>query len=213
MNEKIKILILIIILYLESSIGEVLIHKYFMHNKEGSLIRRLYGDMHINHHLDVLNDMKLKDNFGDRGLYFALSDSLYVSILTFMVWYPTIKLFGYDLGEEYLLVITTILGLIYKFTWDFLHYSFHQITELEKFKGSNVFKWLFINHSLHHLIKGKKKGNYNILFPGGDHLFGTYNSCIDNTEYCKNPHPSYKQFCEDEKNKVQLKHGLKWCNN
>ena len=208
-----KLIILIIILYIELSIGEVIVHRYIMHNKEGTLIRKYYGNLHNTHHLDVLNDMKLKDEYNERGLYFALTDSFYVAILTFLVWYPTIQSFDIKLKSEYLVGICLVIGLIYKFSWDFLHYSFHQISELDKFKNNNLFLWLFKNHSYHHLVKGETKGNYNIIFPGGDYLFNTYNNCIDNKEYCKSPHPSHIKFCEDEKNKVPLNHGLKWCNN
>jgi len=61
-------------------------------------------------------------------------------------------------------------------------------------------------------VKGNKKGNYNIIFPGGDHILNTYNSCIDNKEYCKNPNPAHIEICEQERKKTQLKHGLRWCN-
>lgn len=211
-NDFVKIFSLILVLYLELSLGEVIIHKYIMHNKEGTIIRKYYGNSHNIHHLDVLNDMKLKDNYNDEGLYFSLLNSIYVSIITFLIWYLTILLFKYKIKIDYLIIISFIVGLIYKFTWDFLHYSFHQLSELDKYKDNKIFNWLFLNHSYHHLVKGDKKGNYNIIFPGGDFLMGSYNNCIDNIEYCKNPHHSHKQFCKDEINKVPLDCGLKWCN-
>ena len=40
----IKIIAVMIILYLELTIGEVLVHKYIMHNDDNSIIRKLYGD-------------------------------------------------------------------------------------------------------------------------------------------------------------------------
>ena len=33
-------------------------------------------------------------------------------------------------------------------------------------------RWLLTNHIGHHAVGGK--GNYNIVFPGPDHLFGTF---------------------------------------
>jgi len=44
---------------------------------------------------------------------------------------------------------------------------------------------LFKNHSYHHLQKGSKKGNYNVIVLGADEWFGLNNKTIDNTEYCK----------------------------
>merc|ERR1719384_1847312 len=39
------------------------------------------------------------------------------------------------------------------------------------------FNWMIRNHTLHHDIKGDGKGNFNIVWPGADFLFGTYHSC------------------------------------
>ena len=55
---------------------------------------------------------------------------------------------------------------------------------------------------MHHLVKGQNKGNYNIILPGGDYLLGTYNSCVDNIDYCKNPNKIHIDFCNKEKNKM-----------
>ena len=52
-------LFIVIILYFDLTIGEVLIHKYRMHNKPNSIIRKLYTDSHVKHHLDI-RMMKLK---------------------------------------------------------------------------------------------------------------------------------------------------------
>ncbi|MBP01738.1 MAG: hypothetical protein CMM25_02855, partial [Rhodospirillaceae bacterium] len=105
--------------------------------------------------------------------------------------------------------LTMAIALFYKFMWDWLHYAFHQINELDRWKTNPVFYWYFRNHSYHHLVKGKQKGNYNIILPGGDHILGTYRSCIDNTEYCKDNEHS---ICTaQEKNEV-LTHGFQFCN-
>lgn len=210
-KDKLKLVFLIIILYTLSTLGEVIVHKYIMHNKDNSLIRSLYGNSHNVHHLDVKDDMKLKDNYIEEGLYFSTFHVLFVSLATFIFYYPVILLFGYKIKKKHVLLITFIIGLIYKFSWDFLHYSFHQINKIESYKKNKIFYWLFKNHSYHHLVKGDKKGNFNIIFPGGDHLLNSYNNCIDNKEYCKNPHPSHIEMCENEKNKVKLDHGFKWC--
>lgn len=206
-----KLISLIILLYLELTIGEVIIHKYIMHNKEDSFIRRygLYGEGHVVHHHDVLDDMKLKEDHSEEGLFFALSDVVYVSIITFIIWFPTIRMF-YNVKWYYVLGLSVFLGFLYRQLWDFLHYSFHQIDELEKYKSNPLFYWLFYNHSMHHLNKGLGKGNYNIIFPGGDFILGTYKSVVNNEEYCMNPLPQHEGICQKEKDGIPLKHGFKW---
>ena len=78
-------------------------------------------------------------------------------------------------------------------------------------------KIAFHNHSYHHLQKGPRKGNYCIVFLGADHLFNTFNNCINNKEYCKkNYHKSpanLKKLCDMERQKKKLDKGLKFCNN
>ena len=206
-----KIFFLIVILYLLLTLGEVIIHKYVMHNKDGGFIRKIYGDSHIVHHLDVLDDMKLKENYFKKGLFFAKKHVIAVLLLVFIFYYPILLLFGYKIKKRYVLILGLIIGLFYKYTWDFLHYSFHQINQIENNKKNKLFYWLFKNHSYHHLVKGKNKGNFNIIFPGGDHLLNSYNNCIDNREYCKNPHSSHIEMCNMEKNRIKLDHGFKWC--
>ena len=57
-----KILLLIVLLYLQFSFLEVFWHKVIMHNKPDSFIRRwgIYDDTHIKHHLSDANDMYSK---------------------------------------------------------------------------------------------------------------------------------------------------------
>ena len=71
-----------------------------MHNKDNSLIRSLYGNSHDVHHLDVKDDMKLKDNYIEEGLYFITFHVLFVSLATFIFYYPVILLFGYKIKKN-----------------------------------------------------------------------------------------------------------------
>ena len=70
-----KLLLVLLILYLELTFCEVFIHKEIYHNKPDSFIRKygIYGDEHINHHLDVFKAclMHFKDLFVDRKLRFS----------------------------------------------------------------------------------------------------------------------------------------------
>ena len=211
MNKNLKLFVLVIVLYLLLTLGEVVVHKYIMHNKDNSFIRRVYGNSHNVHHLDVLDDMKLKDNYEEEGLYFDTKYTIILSLVIFIIYYPVILLFQYKINILYILGLSLGIGLFYKFSWDYLHYSFHQINTIEDKKKNKLFNWLFKNHSYHHLVKGNKKGNFNIIFPGGDHILNSYNNCIDNKEYCKNPNPTHIKICEKERKRSPLKHGLRWC--
>lgn len=198
---------LLIIMYIQLTLSEVIIHKWIMHNKKGSISSFLYGDSHNIHHKQVLNDMKLDYNSEDKiqGLHFGwLEVFILLSIPFSVIWYYTFRLFKFYPSIFFTYVISVIVTLFYKYTWDFLHYKFHQIDELNVWNSNPVFNWYFKNHSYHHLIKGDHKGNYNIILPGGDFIFNTYRNCIDNTSYCEqNEHT----ICS----KPKLKHNLKYC--
>tara|TARA_A100000164_G_C21856261_1_gene747690 strand:+ start:304 stop:834 length:531 start_codon:yes stop_codon:yes gene_type:complete len=174
-----KILLLLIILYLELSFGEVFIHKEIYHNKPDSFIRRyrIYDDEHIKHHFDVLNDMSLKDGYHEDSLFFTWFDLSYITLLIFLVWYPTINLF-YEFEWYYVLISSILISLFYKVMWDKLHYSFHKINDISVYKSNPIYNWLYNNHMIHHLTKGNHKGNYNIILPGADHILGLYRSKI-----------------------------------
>ena len=81
-----KLLLELLILYLELTFCEVFIHKEIYHNKPDSFIRKygIYGDEHINHHLDVLNDMSLKEGYHEDGLFFDSFDLIYITLLIFI---------------------------------------------------------------------------------------------------------------------------------
>ena len=44
---------------------------------------------------------------------------------------------------------------------------------------------LYDNHKKHHLQKGSKKGNYNVIILGADEWFNTNVYKVDNKEYCE----------------------------
>jgi hypothetical protein len=174
-----KILLLIILIYLEVTFCEVFIHKEIYHNKPGSFIRRygIYGEEHIKHHSDVLQDMSLKGGYHEGGLFFDSFDLVYITLLIFIVWYPTVLLF-YKAKWYYVFLGAVLISLFYKTMWDILHYSFHQINDIGKYKKNPIFNWLYNNHRVHHLTKGEQKCNYNIIFPGADHILGLYNNVV-----------------------------------
>ncbi len=207
----IKLIIVILSMLLSLSIGEWVIHKYIMHNTEGSFGRFIFGDNHIVHHNQVNSDMTLKEGEEHVGLYFGVFETLAVSVLFMVVQRIIMYIIKFDCKITYSFGISLAVGLFYKFLWDFLHYSFHDLTDdLEINKLNPYFYWWFKNHAYHHLVKGEAKGNYNIIVPGADFLFGTYRSCVTNKEYCKkNPN----EICDMEKKVKLLKHGFSFCEN
>ena len=44
---------------------------------------------------------------------------------------------------------------------------------------------LYNNHKMHHIQKGKKKGNFNIIFLGADEWFNDNRKSVNNENYCK----------------------------
>ena len=46
------------------------------------------------------------------------------------------------------------------------------MTQLRVGRETAVYKWLILNHTGHHVIRG----NYNCVFPGADNAFGTFYS-------------------------------------
>jgi len=175
-----KILLLIVLLYLQFSFLEVFWHKVIMHNKPDSFIRRwgIYDDTHIKHHLSESNDMYSKKGHHEDDLFFDYwTDLKYANLIIFIVWYYTIQIF-YECKWHYVLLLSIIVMFIYNIIYNELHYYSHKINECE-YKDNFIFKWIYNNHKVHHLIKGKDKGNYNILCPGADHILGLYNSKVN----------------------------------
>ena len=207
----IKLIIVILSMLLSLSIGEWVIHKYIMHNTEGSFGRFIFGDNHIVHHMQVNSDMTLKEGEEHVGLYFGVFETLAVSVLFMVVQRIIMYIINFDCKITYSFGISLAVGLFYKFLWDFLHYSFHDLTDdLEINKLIPYFYWWVKNHAYHHLVKGEAKGNYNIIVPGADFLFGTYRSCVTNKEYCKK---TPNEICDMEKKVKLLKHGFSFCEN
>ncbi len=173
-----KDIFLMISLYITLSICEYLIHRYLMHNKENSLIRYIYGTDHINHHKDVLQNMSLKKNYNKNGLFMNSNHTFIITLVVFLVFYFIINIiFKRNITNIYILILSFFIGLFYRFMWNYLHPRFHKIKQCKK---NIIFNYLYNNHKNHHLQKGKRKGNFNIIFIGADYLFGTYNTEVKN---------------------------------
>jgi hypothetical protein len=207
----IKIILFIIILYIQLSLGEIYIHKFVMHNKPNTFMRTLWGDSHLLHHEEVYENMGIKEDFLHEGMYFSLFTIISVSILVYGVIYADLKLIHIKMNALNIGIMSCSLGLFYYFAWNILHTRFHRVYPSKILEQNMLFSFLLRNHSYHHLQKGLKKGNYNIIFIGGDHLVNTYRSCVDNKNFCKQYYNKHKKLCDMEQNKDELPFGLKWC--
>jgi len=176
--------------YLTATLGEWVGHRLIMHT-EGNPI----GRDHLAHHRDVQNDMSVKRHEGE-NLYFTWRETLAIFAALFAGGKAMTRLVGAPSDTRRVGAIAAALSIAYTLAWNTLHPLFHA-AEGDPMPGpglhgiksmrfdSFLTRWLFRNHTLHHLIKGDRKGNYNIVVPGADHLLGTYNHTLDNAEFCR----------------------------
>jgi len=76
-------------------------------------------------------------------------------------------------------------ALVSAFVWNSLHSYVHYLEvgsycstgiSLDKIGTNNAYiQWALNNHRAHHYFKGAEKGNFNVVYPGADYFFGTYN--------------------------------------
>ena len=106
---------------------------------------------------------------------------------------------------KYLVIFSISIVVFWGYIWNKTHSQMHSYEgEYSIMEGpyENIFDLTFIknmlfkNHLMHHLQKGDKKGNYNVIFLGADEWFGLNNKIPDNREYCKT-HQSEK-ICKQQ---------------
>lgn len=182
------------ILYLLSSLLEWFLHKYIMHcytyfpwlltNKiSNPLIAGLQKScqMHHDHHISVKKDMSLKQLEDENTLIFTW--------MTLAILFPPayilsiIATFAIKLDIPFtiqglsVLITLVIFGLV----WNNMHPRMHDIKLEILLKDApsdvnlNYTRLLYDNHKMHHIIKGKNKGNFNVVFLGADELFMSNN--------------------------------------
>ncbi len=80
-------------------------------------------------------------------------------------------------------LVSWLLAMYHGILWNKLHTDSHDLQETLTWgdgvkyvknvpTGNRYARWLLTNHIGHHAINGV--GNYNIVFPGPDHLAGTF---------------------------------------
>ena len=223
MNKYLKF---IIVYYIFLSFSEWFLHKYIMHSNNKSIFSNPYSVLHLKHHIEVQNNMNLnRNNENHDGLIFQWSTIFGTFIFGLVFLYfmlPYLNFKNNILRNS--LIISFITNILYGILWNTLHPVFHDIDldipikegfpifNFLKRKHNPIVIWLYKNHTLHHVIKGKNKGNYNIILPGADFILGTYNSEIDNKEFC-NDKENNKKSCNLVKNSKDIGGSVKECKN
>jgi hypothetical protein len=163
---------------------------------------------HIDHHLETRLDQTLPDGYIEEGLVFNILDSEIIFILSFFC--ASLYLFwfyfpGFKKSISFWVIFaySIIVSVGYTWTWGSIHSYYHKryIEANKPLKNnpnktvysplpffvpdntSGLYKYLFWYHTIHHLTKGEYKGNYNIICPLFDFIFGTYKSNVDNSKH------------------------------
>jgi len=207
-NKNIPLFNFILIFYIFFSIVELLSHKYIMHCDKNSLMSKIVKyipfineqyfltcDKHIQHHIEVEPDMKLNSNKFKESLFMGWNIYIHIYTVILICLIISKNISNYDIDYKYLFIISGFLAFLWEYLWNKTHTLMHDFeTDYSIIDGphdndllnlTKVKDILLKNHTYHHLQKGNKKGNYNVILLGADEWFGLNNKIIDNTEYCK----------------------------
>jgi acetyltransferase-like isoleucine patch superfamily enzyme len=203
--------------YIFFSFAEWIIHKYIMHCDKKSLfwyiISRLDStnvvdqicDHHIEHHLEVNPNMTLSEVKHKCSLFMSWIVCLQVSIITFIGMVITKFISGVSYSYKILVFSSICFSIIWAYLWNKIHplmhkfggkYKINEGPYENKLDFSFINKLFYRNHQYHHIQKGIKKGNYNVIVFGADEWLGTNVRVIDNKEYCSNPQVSGEAICK-----------------
>ena len=202
------------LIYALISICEFLLHKFVMHCDENSLLSKIINTIpilnrrynitcssHKTHHLEVAPDMTLSENKSKESLFMGWKTYPFLFIFMSISCVLSKWISGYSISYTALFMVNLILPFIWSYIWNKVHFKMHDYEVEYSIKegpyDENIFtmdpikKVLVGNHTKHHLQKGEKKGNYNVIVLGADEWFGYNVKEIDNKEYC-NSHQNEK---------------------
>ena len=206
------ILLATLVVYANLTTLEWLVHKYVMHGYDRinfPVVGRLVeyeSSLHLAHHHEVNSDMSLdiedkKDQH--QGLFFKYKATALFTVVLYVLLTLQFRTLKLDVNPKVTAAIGLISTITYSFLWNNFHALLHGADDIiipgtegvsNKYQSTIVnwvpkvwFEWMMYNHAQHHAVKGRSKGNYNIILPGFDYVVGTYNvpPCFDNTEFCK----------------------------
>ena len=185
MNQIYIYILITIIVYFIFSFSEYLIHRFIMHDNS-----TIFGKEHLIHHKSTNNEtmqiIESSELDHRQNLCFDY-DTLIITIVLFALYLFILRKFTKK--KEYIIysfLLFVFLSLFIVTIWNSIHCYMHNEDSskkckiylsndsIEKIKDTIYVKWIIWNHTLHHIRKGERKGNFNIVLPGADHLFGTY---------------------------------------
>lgn len=218
LKKNIHLINYILLFYVFFSITEFLSHKYVMHCDKNSYLSKIIEyipflntqyfltcEKHIQHHLEVEPDMTLNNNKYKESLFMGWNIYIYL-FFAFLICGILSKIISrYTISYKFLFISCGIITFIWEYLWNKVHVNMHKYEVSYSLKEGpydenifnlNIIKDLLLqNHQNHHLQKGDKKGNYNVITLGADEWFGYNNKTIDNSEYCKtNTHEKICKF-------------------
>lgn len=207
-----SVLLTTLVVYANLTTLEWLVHKYVMHGYDrinfpivGRLIEH-ESSQHWAHHHEVNSDMSLDIEQKEdqrQGLFFKYQATVLFTVVLYVILTLQFRALNLGVGRRTTAAIGLFSTLTYSFLWNNFHALLHGADDIiipstvgvsNKYQNTIVrwvpkvwFEWMMYNHAQHHAVKGKSKGNYNIILPGFDYVAGTYNNppCFDNTEFCK----------------------------
>jgi len=167
-------LLMALIVYWVGSIAEWSAHKFIMHcdnpdtDPSGkNIIARYMIDTcksHITHHLQVNADMSLSVPHDEaKGLYFNMASFLPALVILLIIVLLIRYMFNIQVSIFVTMLLSVLAILAHNFLWNWVHPNMHY----DAIPKDNVF---LQNHTLHHVIKGDKKANFNIIFFGADEV-------------------------------------------
>lgn len=176
---------LILIQYVAFSFFEYTFHRWCMHAPRDTVLDRIFSRwnrLHIQHHLDTNQDMTMAEDFNYKGIRFNYLTTRLSVLIGTLISFGVCYLCGMTSPLLPTVAAATLVSLYHSILWNRLHVDSHSLEGLEWQDGipyvdqvptgNKYARWLLTNHIGHHAVKGK--GNYNIVFPGPDHLAGTF---------------------------------------
>ena len=191
---------------------EWMIHYYYMHKNIGKYFYNILDNGHIDHHQQTYLNQKLDLSIEKEEDLVFETLSPHILFLIILVLFINYKIWNIIPGSKeiipikYFLILVFIMVFVYNWSWNSLHtkYHFKDVSLKNQIKyniipffkpdtNSKIYKFLYKYHTLHHLNKGKSKGNYNIICPLFDYIFNTYKSKVDNRLHFSVNKPKNKQ--------------------
>ena len=175
--------------YLFASIQEWTIHKYLMHSTNDQLKTLSLYNNHQQHHKTTNKTDYSTNPSGHKYICQDIMSIDGLSQITILISINTAilhQMFSPNISTTLILITSSSLLAINIIVWNTFHSLVHKVdpkticqpytylseTQQNHLMNTPYIKWLIANHETHHKTNNC---NFNIVFPGADYLFETYN--------------------------------------